>query len=126
MVKKQEVMVKVKPVSKLLLKMHEVYETVFGTRGLSFLPSGSSAVYIIVRNSLPRPSLAKGGPVMHPTQEKNLGAFGEKGTQFAEVAKWGFSRERVGDFDLDHGHMYLSGELEMNQNHHHHHHVSHV
>ena len=97
---------KKRPVSQLLLTLLEEYETVSGTRDLTFLPSDSGATNV-ARNTLPRPSLVKGGPVIFPTQEKILCAFGVKGTQLTELAKGGSNREKVGNLDQEHGQVRL-------------------
>ncbi len=93
-----------KPVSKLPW-MLEVYETVPGTRELTFLPRCPSVTSIVARNSLLRPSLVKRVASGGLNPKHILGAFGVKGTQSAELAKGGYSRGRVGHFDLEHGQM---------------------
>ena len=85
--------------------MLEVYETVPGTRELSFLPSDSGVTCIVARNSSLRHSLVKrvASGVFNPNNI--LGAFSMKGAQSAELAKGESNRGEVGHFDLEHGQM---------------------
>ena len=62
-----------------------------GTREITFLPSNSSVTCIVARNSLLRPSLVKRVASGAFNPKHILGAFGVKGTQSAELAKWGLN-----------------------------------
>jgi len=109
---------KIRPVSKLLLKLLEEYETVSGTRDLIFLPSDPGATNV-ARNTLPRPSLVKRVASDTSNPRNILGAFGVKGTQLTELAKGGSNREKVGNLDQEHGQvrllidMAVQGEVEI-------------
>ena len=61
--------------------MLEVYETVPGTRELTFLQNYPSVTSIVARNSLLRPSLVKRVASGAFNPKHILGAFGVKGTQ---------------------------------------------
>jgi len=109
---------KIRPVSKLLLKLLEEYETVSGTRDLIFLPSDPGATNV-ARNTLPRHSLVKRVASDTSNPRNILGAFGVKGTQTTELAKGESNREKVGNLDQEHGQvrllidMAVQGEVEI-------------
>ena len=84
-----------------------MYETVPGTRELTFLLNYPSVTSIVARNSLLRPSLVKRVASDTSNPRNILGAFGVKGTQPTELAKGGSNREKVGNLDQEHGQVRL-------------------
>ncbi|CAM9144254.1 unnamed protein product [Heterosigma akashiwo] len=68
----------------------EVYETMPGTRELTFLPRCPSVMFIVARNSFLRPSLEKRVASDAFNPKNILGALGVKGSQSAELGKRGY------------------------------------